>query len=109
MIILSTSLLTFVDLIELIETDTTMQIDYEMNEVLLNEWIKPITPKLKLSKSYENSKIQAIKNTNSKKKISLVKDSELIKEFKKGKRGKRDKTGKRNGRGERSSRGVLQI
>ena len=88
MIILSTSLLTFVDLIELIETDTTMQIDYEMNEVLLNEWIKPITPKLKLSKSYENSKIQAIKNTNSKKKISLVKDSELIKEFKKGKRGK---------------------
>lgn len=92
MIIISTSLLTFIDLIELIETDDELQIDYEKNEVFLNEWIKSIRPNLKISESYEK-KIHALKDISLKKKIvskkiSIIKDSKLIKEFKKGNRNK---------------------
>jgi hypothetical protein len=93
MIILSTSLLTFIDLIELIETDDELQINFEKNEIFLNQWIKSIKPNVKISESYENKKIHALKDISIKKKIvskkiSIAKDSELINEFKKGNRNK---------------------
>jgi hypothetical protein len=93
MIILSTSLLTFVDLVELIDSDDGLQSDEKKTEVFLNEWFKSIKRNVKISESYENKKIHALKDIILKKKIvskkiSIIKDSELIKEFKKGNRNK---------------------
>jgi hypothetical protein len=93
MIILSTSLLTFVDLVELIDSDDGLQSDEKKTEVFLNEWFKSIKRNVKTSESYENKKIHIIKDINFKKKVDskkivITKDSELIKEFKKGSRSK---------------------
>jgi hypothetical protein len=93
MIILSTSLLTFVDLVELIDSDDGLQIDEKKTEIFLNEWFKLVKRSVKTSEPYENKKIHVIKDINSKKKVDskkivITKDSELIKEFKKGSRSK---------------------
>ena len=87
MIILSTSLLTFVDLVELIDSDDGLQIDEKKTEIFLNEWFKLVKRSVKTSEPYENKKIHVIKDIDSKK-IVITKDSELIKEFKKGSRSK---------------------
>jgi len=84
-IILSTSILTFVDLVELIENNDELQKEHEKNEYFSNE---------KIELGNENKKIKVIKNNISSKKkitskkISIKKNSDLIKEFKKGNRSK---------------------
>ena len=92
MIILSTSLLTFVDLVELIDSDDRLQIDEKKTEVFLNQWFELAKRNVITSESYEK-KNHLIKDINSKKKVDskkivIAKDSELIKEFKKGSRSK---------------------
>ena len=88
-IFLSTSLLTFVDLVELIETNDQLQKDHEKNEFFLNIRTELNHANKEISKSNEGKEIKVINNNKiSKKKIltkkTIKKDSELIKEFNKG-------------------------
>jgi hypothetical protein len=92
-IIMSTSLLTYVDFIELIETDDKLQTDYKKNGIFINQWINSVKGNIKINESHENTKFHALKdiNLNKKivsKKISKSNNSELIKDFKNGNRNK---------------------